>query len=308
MTPRNYVHDGMVHYHQLRSACGLASALMILQPRKNVETLRVLDLASANLEVLCHGMKRLLGPENTRHQLCSAYILLKMIISDSIGSMLVNYNKRIYEEIQAVILHEMRMRLSMKYQKSTVMDTILDDYMDSGTLPCKLVEAYATVMKSNVELKLLLAAFGFQPVPFPGSIDGTGALVFRLYGQNIRMRTDSTRDSTSKSVQNNAGYFMISNFDECGILSWQGFHWSVVKSITESDGHVDAIYCLDPGSPTSRELRLDTRDPATCLYFFKKNITLLEKMLPLVENLLETAEDEKQEPDSIEISSKNENE
>ena len=246
-------------------------------------------------------MKILLGTETTRHQLGAAYILLKMAISDGIGSMLTKHNRQIYEDIQAVILHEMRARLCMKSKKDTSMASIMDDYVDNRNLPCKLIETYTTVMKSNVELKLLLAAFGFQSLPFPGSRDGTGSVVFGFIGRNSRARSVPAGDSTGKAVQADAWHFMTSNFDECGILAWQGSHWSVVKRMHESDGRVDAIFCLDPGSTSAREARLDSRDPSTCLYFFKKNPALLEQMRPLVEALLEIAENEKSEPGSSEV-------
>ena len=268
----------MVHYHQMRAACGLASAAMIVQPRENAEARRLLDAAGAALGVSCRNMKSLLGVEGTRYQMAESYILLKIAISDDIGTMLAKHHEQIYEDIQAVILHEMRTRLLMKYKKSTTMTTILDEYVETGSIPCKLVEAYATVMKSNVELKLLLAAFGFQPVPFPGSRDGTGSIVI-----------------THRGKQTDAWQFMLSNFNDCGILAWQGFHWSAVKAIIESDGEVDAIYCLDPGSMTARNLPLDPHDSSTSLYFFKKNTALLEKMVPLVETQLGNKIDEKEE-------------
>ena len=281
MTTRTHEHGGMAHFHQMRSACGLASSLMIVQPRDNDVARRVLEMAAARLEASCHAMKMALNAEVQRFQLAAAYILLKMSISDSVGGVLTRHDELIYGDIQAVILHEMRTRLCAKYKKSTTMASILDDYVATGSVPCKLVEAYATVMKSNVELKLLLAAFGLQPVLFPGSTDGTGALVITHHGD-----------------QGDAWRFMLSNFDECGILAWQGFHWSAVKAIIETDGEVDAIYCLDPGTPAARGLPLDPRDSRTSLYFFKKNAVLIEQVLPLVVKSLGTTIEEKKEQET----------
>jgi hypothetical protein len=295
MATRNHDHEGMVHFHQMKAACGLASALMVSQPRKNPDIHMLLDTAATILDTSCRDLKAQLNAESSRYQLGAAFILLKLATSDAIGEMLTTLDKTIYEDIQAVMLYEMRARLTTKYKASTTMATILDEFVDSDKLPCKLVEAYATVIKSNVELKLLLAAFGFKPVPFPGSRDGTGALVFPRQGQRGMSKNQNAKDSSMNSKQYDGSSFLLANFDDSAVLAWQGFHWSAVKSINETDGHVDAIYCLDPGSYHARELRLDTRDPGTCLYLFKKDTALLEKLRPLVHALLGISPEEKKE-------------
>ena len=105
------------------------------------------------------------------------------------------------------------------------------------------------------------------------------------------------RGAKSKSVSDDVSHFLITNFDDCAILAWQGFHWCVVKSMEENDGHIDALYCLDPGTLAARNVRLDTRDPVTNLYFFKKDPDLLEKVEPLVNDLLEHPVEEKKKKD-----------
>ena len=276
----------MTHYHQMRAACGLASALMVLRPRSDGTVREILDKASADVQRDCQGLKSMLDSENTRHQVAAAFILLKTAISDLVQEMLAQHDPAAYEDIQAVILYEMRTRLRVKRTGSAANQGIVDEYVDTGKITGQLLQSYAMIVKSNVELKLLLAMFGYQFVPFPGSTDGTGALSLGHGPKRGKVVEPSTRKSYAYTSPSLAIAFLIQNFDDCGILVCRNAHWSAIKAMAIADNRLEALYYLDPGSTTNKEFTLNMNDPSSRLYCFRKNAGLLEKSRHTLHDLL----------------------
>ncbi len=266
----------------MRAACGLASALMILKPGADTGSKILLDATSELLEQEYPGLRSGLDRVATRYQLAAAYLLLQAARSDAIQDALVKQDAAVYEDIQPVILYEMRVRLCGKRAGGGPIGAMLDAYTETGRIPAKLVEAYATVVKSNVEVKLLMALFGYRQVAFPGSEDGTGALpMIAVSGKR------GTKDHLASKDGAAGEAFLIDNFDSCGILVLKDAHWSAVKSLNIEEGHVWSIYFLDPGTSREREFRLDPWDLRARLYFFKKVPGLQATMARLVNGLLE---------------------
>jgi hypothetical protein len=258
---------------------------MLLKPGADTSSKILLDATSELLEREYPGLKSNLDRVGTRYQLAEAFLLLEATRSEAIQDALAKHDAAAYEDILAVILYEMRVRLCGRRARGGPMADMLDAYAETGKIPVKLLEAYATVVKSNVEVKLLMALFGYQQVAFPGSEDGTGALpVLAL----ARKRGSKDRVSTKDRSAGEA--FLIDHFDKCGILVLKDAHWSAVKTLIIEDGHAWSLHFLDPGIARGREFRLDPWDSRARLYFFRKEPSLQAIMKGLVNGLLERRE------------------
>ncbi|MBN2154133.1 MAG: hypothetical protein JW839_21940 [Candidatus Lokiarchaeota archaeon] len=255
---------------------------MILKPGSVPNSKILLDAASELLDREYPGLKPSLDRVGTRYQLATTYLLLRAARSEAIQEALSKYDLAVYEDIQPVILYEMRVRLCGKRGGGGPIADMLDAYTETGGITAKLLEAYATVVKSNVEVKMLMALFGYRQVVFPGSEDGTGALpmVAVTGGRGAKERLKPKGSSTGEA-------FLTDHFDRCGILVLKDAHWSAVKSLFIEDGHVWALFFLDPGLPRNKEFRLDPWDSRARLYFFKREPGLEKTMAGLVHGLLE---------------------
>nr|MDO8086942.1 hypothetical protein [Candidatus Sigynarchaeum springense] len=258
---------------------------MILKPGADSNCKVLLDETSELLDREYTGLKPSLNRVGTRYQLACAYLLLQAARSETIQEALVKYDAALYEDIQPVILYEMRVRMCGKRAGSGPIADMLDVFIETGKVPARLLESYATTVKSNVEVKLLMALFGYKTVAFPGSEDGTGALtVAKASGKRWTKGCPAARDRSADEA------FLMDNFDTCGILVLKDAHWSAVKSLTIEDGHEWSLHFLDPGIPRGQEFRLDPWNPRARLYFFKKDPGLQSKMARLVRGLLERPE------------------
>jgi hypothetical protein len=275
----------MEHYHQMRSACGLASALMLLKPGADTSSKILLDATSELLERQYPGLKSIFDRVGTRYQLAEAFLLLESARSEAIQDALAEHDAAVYQDIVAVILYEMRVRLCGRRAGGGPMAEMLDAYSETGKIPARLLEAYATVVKSNVEVKLLMALFGYEQVAFSGSEDGTGALPVSALSRKRGLKERLSTDARSAGEA-----FLIDNFDKCGILVLKDAHWSAIKAMIIEDGHAWSLHFIDPGIARGREFRLDPWDPRARLYFFRKEPALLTVMAGLVKGLLEDRE------------------
>jgi hypothetical protein len=258
---------------------------MLLKPGAENSSKILLDTTSELLERDYPGLKSNLDRVGTRYQFTEAFLLLVTGRADAIQDALAKCDAAAYEDILAVILYEMRVRLCGRRAEGSPMADMLDTYTETGKIPAKLLEAYATVVKSNVEVKLLMALFGYQQVAFPGSEDGTGALPVSALA-----RKKGSKDRGSTKDRSAGEAFLIDNFDKCGILVLKDAHWSAIKALTIEDGHAWSLHFLDPGISRGREFRLDPWDQRARLYFFRKEPALQSTMAGLVNGLLERRE------------------
>ncbi|MEX2680494.1 MAG: hypothetical protein Q6373_002765 [Candidatus Sigynarchaeota archaeon] len=254
-----------------------------MKPGTDSTTKIQLDETSELLDREYPGLKSSLDRVGTRYQLACAYLLLRAARSDAIQDALAKFDAVMYEDIQPVILYEMRVRLCGK--RGGPIADMLDTFTETGKVTARLLESYATTVKSNVEVKLLMALFGYKQVAFPGSSDGTGALpVVEISRKRGIKERSAIKDRVASET------FLIDNFNTCGILILKDAHWSAVKSLIIEDGHVWSICFLDPGISREREFQLDPWDARARLYFFKKDPVLQATMARLVHDLLEQSE------------------
>ncbi len=255
---------------------------MLLKPGAETSNKILLDATSELLEREYPGLKSIFDRVGTRYQLAEAFLLLDAAKSDAVQDALVKHDATAYEDILAVILYEMRTRLCGRRTGISTMAEMLDAYVETGKIPANLLEAYATVVKSNVEVKLLMALFGYKQVMFPGSEDGTGALPVSTLAQKR-----GSKDHVSTKDRSAGEAFLIDNFDKCGILVLKDAHWSAIKALIIVDGHTWTLHFLDPGIARGREFRLDPFDPRARLYFFQREQALQAKMASLVNGMQE---------------------
>ncbi len=254
---------------------------MLLKPGADTNSKILLDATSELLDREYPGLKSSLDRVGTRYQLAEAFLLLEAARTDAVQGALAERDAAVYEDILAVILYEMRVRLCGRRAGDSPMAEMLDAYTETGKIPAKLLEAYATVVKSNVEVKLLMALFGYRQVQFPGSEDGTGALPVSALA-----RKRGSKDLVSTKNRSAGEAFLIDNFDKCGILVLKDAHWSAIKTLTIEEGHAWSLHFLDPGVTRGREFRLDPWDSRARLYFFKKEPAIQSTMAGLVNGLL----------------------
>lgn len=259
---------------------------MVLKPGANSNSKVLLDTTSEFLEREYAGLKRLLERAGTRYQLAEAFLLLKAMCSDAIQEALATHDAASYEDIMPVIRYEMQERVRGRRTAGLVVE-MLDSFVKSGEIPAQLLEAYATVVKSNVEIKLLMALFGYRPVPYPGSDDGTGALPVSALA---RGKPKGTKEATASGHRSAGEAFLIDNFDKCSILVLKDAHWSAIKTLVVEDGTVWAMYFLDPGITSNREFHLDPWDARARLYLFTRDAVLEASMARLVHAMLSSKE------------------
>lgn len=252
---------------------------MLLKPGTSSTTKIVLDATSEFLEREYTGLRHLFERVGTRYQLAEAFLLMKAMSTEAIQEMLSKHDATTYEDIIPVIRYEMRARVCGR-RTAGQMVSMLDTFTETGKIHPQLLEAYATVVKSNVEIKLLMALFGFHQIPYAGSEDGTGALPVSSLSGKKGSRVIQRGDSRSAGE-----IFLIDNFDKCGILVLKDAHWSAIKGLVLLDGRVLSLYFLDPGINRDREFRLDPWDARARLYFFSKESRLETGMSGIVNDM-----------------------
>ncbi len=271
-------HEHVHHVRQLQASCGLATAIMALNPWHEPRAKELLDLVNERVLETLPGLRHFLEKENTRYQFDAAYIILKSAISDKIHECLVEHDPAIYEFFRDVILYDINTKLGIYERKAkNISERPVRDFIERGTISAGLLKLYAGIIKTDIELKLLLAVFGYQFVPYPRCTDGTGSVLFSalLYTKNGHA-----------NAEGGIG-FLTGHFGRGKALINKGSHWVVVKKMITREGNPIELYYIDPSSVAPVETILGRHEKNARVYMFKHVTSLGEKMRVELQSLLE---------------------
>jgi hypothetical protein len=281
--------DAMPHYRQLTSACGLTAALMAIQPNIDFHAQTLLDKVAKKCQSIYENMGELLKTPNARHQVAAAYMILKAAKSEEVCKFLSAFDTAEYEFIHEVILFELRKRLTGKAKFTTrSLEKLVEAYQKKGSIDRGFLYEYVMRVKSDKELKLLMALFGYKFVHFIYSVDGTGAINFehidQILGSGL-IKDDSL--NTYDEIFEFMLAFLEVNFAKSMILLNTGDHWvTLQKLIIEDEKRQPEIYFLDP-STTETPLKLFDLKTSAWYYVFQPDENLRAGITPVIEKLLD---------------------
>lgn len=270
MAKYTFEKDTMPHYRQMTSACGLTAALMAIQPNVDRGAKDLLDKLAQKCLVMFPGLEDMLDTENSRHQVAAAYLILLAARSSDIEEQLTRFDPANYEYIQSVIIYELEKRMQGKVGKiGKPLEKLLEGYAKKGTIDKTFLREYTTRIKTDIELKLLMALFGHAFVRFPYSPDGTGSVSFEQI-DNI-VSSNLVKDETLNTYDEIYEFmltFVEAKFDTCTMLINTGFHWvTAQKLVLDEDKRVPDLYYLDPSS-SSKPLKLVDWTRGKSFYLF----------------------------------------
>ncbi len=279
----------MPHYKQLTSACGLTAVLQAIQPNQDPFTLSLLENVAKRCSSSFPALEDMLkDDESTRHQVVTAYILLRAARSDEISSLLKDYDADNYEFTRDIITYELERRM---VGKSAMFNENLDKYLKSyfkkGNIDRAFLAEYTTRVKTDAELKLLMALFGYKFVRFPYSADGTGAINFALIENMIDLNI--IQDESANNYDDIFEFmltFMELHFEKGVILINTGFHWvTAQRLILEDDKRVPELFYLDP-STGSKPSKLTDFKSNIWFYIFQFDQDLRDRISDPVKRIL----------------------
>nr|MDO8084274.1 hypothetical protein [Candidatus Sigynarchaeum springense] len=284
--------EQMPHYSQVANACGITAALMAIQPNIDVQAQRLLEKTASKARIMYGDLDGLLEPVNSRHQVAAAYLLLKCAFSPKVHELIGSYDPENYEFIQGILEYEIRNRMSgrsEKYGKS--LDKMVNVYLKKGEkwdMDKVFLYEYTTRIKTDVELKLLMALFGYKFVRFPYSADGTGSVNFDTIEQIISSNVikDDQLNSYDEIFE-----FMITfvevNFDKSVTIINTGAHWVTAQQlILQDEKRIPELFYLDPTS-SPKPIRLNDWKRNIWFYFFQPDEQLRDRIKPIVEKVLD---------------------
>ncbi|MBD3186851.1 hypothetical protein GF325_08505 [Candidatus Bathyarchaeota archaeon] len=248
---------GMQHVRQVGASCGLASAVMALQPWTNPRVNATFE-AIMNAYSLGTRLRRWLNKNSTRYQLAAALALLHAIRDVEFMEYLASRDD-FYNAICAVAKAEAGARIR---PNKTIWKKEPKPHWKGDTAPIKpaIINDYARSMKTNVELSLLMAIFGRYLIPWDGCKDGTGAVVMN-------------RDVEVGDAQG----FFIKHFDQSAILFNGGFHWVAVKRLVHDGTTLLSVSCKDPAFFHGREVEMHPCKRGGRFYFFREDASLVKR-------------------------------
>ncbi len=284
--------EQMPHYSQVANACGITAALMAIQPNIDVQAQRLLEKVVQKARIMYGDLDGLLESVNSRHQVAAAYMLLKCAMASKAHEVLASYDPDNYEFVQGVMEYEIQNRMtgkSEKYGKS--LDKMSNAYLKKGEkwdIDKVFLYEYTTRIKTDVELKLLMALFGYKFIRFPYSADGTGSINFDTIDQVISSNVikDDQLNSYDEIFE-----FMITfieiNFDKSVTIINTGAHWVTAQQlILQDEKRIPELYYLDPTS-SSKPIRLNDWKRNIWFYLFQPDEQLRDRMKPVIEKLLD---------------------
>jgi hypothetical protein len=284
--------EQMPHYSQITNACGITAVLMAVQPNIDVQAQHLLEKIVSKARIMYGDLDGLLEPVNSRHQVAAAYLLLKCAMASKVHELLASYDPDNYEYVQGVIEYELRNRMagkSEKYGKS--LDKMVNAYLKKGEkwdIDKVFLYEYTTRIKTDVELKLLMALFGYKFVRFPYSADGTGSINFDTIEQVISSNVikDDQLNSYDEVFE-----FMITfievNFDKSVTIINTGSHWVTAQQLVlQDEKRIPELYYLDPTS-TPKPIRLGDWKRNIWFYLFQPDEQLRDRMKPVIEKVLD---------------------
>jgi hypothetical protein len=288
MVKFKFERNHMPAYRQLRSACGITAVLMLIRPNEDKFIASILNQLGKILLKSHTSPGDIVKDTNSMHQVALAYLLLKLASNDEVQDILNKFDEENYEYTQEVVLFEMRRRLTRgHHRRAKFLETQLDRFQETGDISKGLLKEYATRIKTDRELKLLLAGFGYKVVPFPYSPDGTASINFGLVDHIVD--SGIIKDEKINSTKGLIFYmydFLKDHFQDHIILINTGFHWVSAKRIIGDDGEKTMnLFYMDPSHP-SRPRRLDFISTKQNIYFFKLDDKLRKTMKEFLEKTI----------------------
>ncbi|MHA1791172.1 MAG: hypothetical protein ACTSVI_00925 [Promethearchaeota archaeon] len=281
--------ETMPHYQQLKDACGLSAVLMMIQPNIDKASRELLEKIGDKIKQAFPGLSSLMEDANTKHQVAAAFTILKAAKSDEIGDYLKRFDKDNYEFIQEVILHELQKRMTGQPGRiGRSLEKKLENYIKKGTFDKTFLQEYTTKIKTDVELKLLLACFGYRFVQFPYSPDGTGSINLETIDSIVK--NNLIRDEESNNYDEVLEFmltFLKVNFDKCMILINIGFHWVPAAKIIIEDKRFPELYYLDSSRTRGELVKLTHWKSSKYFYFFRQDPILKIDMQRFLKRILE---------------------
>ena len=285
--------ENMPHYSQITNACGITAVLMAVQPNIDAQALKVIEKVAQKCRVMYPGFNAWLEQDNSRHQFASAYMILKASVSSRVHEFLTQYDADDYEFMNDIIGYELKKRMTGKSEQfSKSLDKEVDHFLKKGEkadIDKVFLYEYTTRMKTDQELKLLMALFGYKFIRVPYSADGTGAVNFDMIDQIIssgiiKEETLNTYDEIYEFLLT----FIEVNFDKSVMIINTGEHWVTAQQmIIQDEKRIPQLFYLDPSS-TSKPLLMDLSDKKSVwLYVFQADDELRRGITPIVEKLLD---------------------
>ncbi|MHA1683544.1 MAG: hypothetical protein ACTSUE_21575 [Promethearchaeota archaeon] len=261
------IHDktGMKHVRQFASSCGLASTVMALRPWRDGTIRAKLNLLQKHANERFKNLQYALSRRGTNSQFVMALVILEANADEAFKKFLVSADNETFEFTSIFINNLLQTRVFKKSPRAH--ENAVDEYMNNGAISSKLLHEYAGKVKTDVELKLLFAAFGFRFIPWPGTVDGTGALQHLLRIKGKRKKDAAGIPPKNVEFQDAHGFF-IKNFDRNAVILNRGFHWVAVKKIVHDGREISAIFYLDPAALFGREIGLQLGRNNGRFYFF----------------------------------------
>ena len=287
MAKYTFIKEDMPHYRQLMGACGLTAVLQGIRPNLDPIAKTIITKNVEKCLSLFPGLSRFMKDENTRHQYAVAYIILKAAHNDVIGNFLKSYDEMNYEFIQDVISFELQKRMKGKSEEfSKSLEKQLKQYIEKDKLNKVFLHEYTTRIKTDVELKLLMAIFGYKFLRFPYSADGTGAINFELIDDIIKsgMIKDESLNNYDEIFEFMLTFLEV-QFPKCITLINTGFHWVTANKLILTDGkRIPDLFYLDPAA-SSKPVKLSRWKKSKWFYLFQYDEKLRDEITPIVETL-----------------------
>ncbi|HME56195.1 MAG TPA: hypothetical protein VKM55_28590 [Candidatus Lokiarchaeia archaeon] len=285
--------ENMPHYSQITNACGITAVLMAIQPNTDAQARKLLEKVAQKCRVMYPGLNEWFDQENSKHQFAAAYMILKASVSGRVHEFLTNYDADNYEFMNDIIGYELKKRMTGKSEKfSKSLDKEVDHFLKKGekaSIDKVFLYEYTTRMKTDQELKLLMALFGYKFIRVPYSADGTGAVNFDMIDQIISsgIITDGALNNYDEIYEFLLAFIEV-NFDKSAMIINTGAHWVTAQEmIIQDEKRIPQLFYLDPSS-TSKPLLMNLSDKKSVwFYVFQTDEELRRGVTPIVEKLLD---------------------
>ncbi|MBD3188283.1 hypothetical protein GF325_15720 [Candidatus Bathyarchaeota archaeon] len=279
--------EEMQHYQQLQSACGIAACLMILAPGVNESIGNFLDAVGQRVKSTFPSMSDWIDDTQSRHQVACALIILKAAQSKEIHDCLTEYDPENYEYIQEVITYELRKRMKGKVGRGKSLEKRLDSYLKNGKLDNVFLREYTTRIKTDVELKLLLACFGYRFTRFPYSPDGTGSINLEMIDHVIKsgLIQDDAMNNYDEILEFMLTFLKV-NFSKGHVLINTGFHWVPAVKLQLEDRRFPELYYLDSTHQQGDLVKLMEWKSSKWFYLFQMDPKLKKAISSVVSSIM----------------------
>ena len=257
--------------HQTMNTCGLASLAMIfLHHSKEIDTFleRVYLAKHAHVK----GNKIEPGKHDAAILWAEGFLLLKSRASRRVA----NWLKRtagdfVYEDFKLTIDVLLGNLAERHARRDRVLGTALK-YFRHGTIRKPLVRQYLEQFKTQLELRVLAAMFGFEFVPYQG--DTMGNLCFANGDRGMAPKIEFMRDMLDKS-------------DHATLVGHGQSHWMVPHSLYKGNG-MGQEYIIGINDPlgSSSRMMVKNLDHTYLFYFFKFNEQSCRSTIAFLEDRL----------------------